>query len=181
MGLQERREERVWGGVGRRRAAGQHRAGRGRGRAPTSEHGEEGAAEAVAHGVGAQAYVHARVVRPRARHQQLVEVGAVRPGPHVARGQHHELLAAHVDGGVVAALGAVLHALQPLHHGLHVAAHSALEGGGAPEVHGGVHGVRAREHGLGARPLCGDTACGRGPGARQPPPPARHSRITSTL
>lgn len=156
--------------------------GTGAGGPHTWQHGEEGAAEAVAHGVGTQADVHARIVLACTGDEQLVEVGAVGPRPYVTRGQHHKLLPTHVDSGVVAALSAVLHTLQPLDHRLHIAAHFALEGCRTPEIHRGVHGVCAREHRLGARPLCGDTMCGRGPqGTRQPPAPARHSRITSTL
>lgn len=43
----------------------------------TWQDGEEGAAEAVAHGVGAQADVHARILLLRPGDEQLVEVGAV--------------------------------------------------------------------------------------------------------
>lgn len=42
------------------------------------QNGEEGAAEAVAHGVGAQADVHARVLLLGTGDEQLVEVGAIR-------------------------------------------------------------------------------------------------------
>lgn len=43
----------------------------------TWQHSEEGAAEAVAHGVGTQANVHASVLLFGAGNEQLVEVGAV--------------------------------------------------------------------------------------------------------
>ena len=44
----------------------------------TWQNGEEGAAEAVAHGVGAQTDVHARVLLLGTGDEQLVEVGAIR-------------------------------------------------------------------------------------------------------
>lgn len=43
----------------------------------TWQDGEEGAAEAVAHGISAQADVHARILLLRPGDEQLVEVGAV--------------------------------------------------------------------------------------------------------
>lgn len=121
---------------------------------PTWQHGEEGTAEAVAHGVGAQADVHAGVVLLGPGDEQLVEVGAVGPRPHFAGGQHHEAVVAHLDGGVVTALLVALHALQPLDDRQDVAPHLALEGRGAAVAHRRVDGVRARQHGFGVCPLC---------------------------
>ena len=59
-----------------------------------------------------------------------------------------------LNGGVVATLLIILHALQPLDDRLDVAPDFALEGRGASVVHRGVDRVRARHNGLGAGPLC---------------------------
>ena len=65
---------------------------------PTWQDVEVGRAEAVAVAVGAQTDVHARVLRLGVVDDQLVEVGAVRAAPHLARrAQHDELLVLHVD------------------------------------------------------------------------------------
>lgn len=119
-------------------------------------HSEEGAAEAVAHGVGSEADVHAGVVLPGAGDEQLVEVGAVGPGPHLPRGQHHEAVVPHLDGGVVAALLVGLHPFEPLDDRLDVASHLALERRGASVVHRRVHRVGPRQDGLGVGSLCTD-------------------------
>lgn len=123
----------------------------------TWQDGEEGAAEAVAHGVGPQADVHPRVLLLGAGDEQLVEVGAVGSRPHLPGGKHHESVVAHLDGGVVAALLVILHALQPLDDRLDVAPDFALERCGASVVHCGVNRVGARQNGLGAGPLCKHT------------------------
>lgn len=128
----------------------------------TWKDGEEGAAEAVSHGVGPQADVHARVLLLGPGDEKLVEVGAVGPRPHLPGGQHHEAVVPHLDGGVVAALLVVLHALQPLDDRLHVAPDLALERRGASVVHRGVDRVGARQNGPGAGPLC--KGAGRGGG-----------------
>lgn len=117
---------------------------------------EEGTAEAVAHGVGTQADVHASILLLGASNEQLVEVGAIGPRPHLPRGQHHEPVVSHLDGGVVAALLVRLYAFEPLNDGLNVAAHFALEGRGASVVHRGVERVHARQNRLGVCPLCED-------------------------
>lgn len=147
LGLQERRQE--WAGA----LHGQLGTGRG-GAAHTWQHSEEGASEAVAHGVGTQADVHACVILAGPCDEQFVEVGAIGPGPHVTCGQHHELLSAHVDGGVVAALGPVFNSLQPLDHWLNITPHFALERCGATKIDRRVHRVRACEDRLRACPLC---------------------------
>ena len=56
----------------------------------TWQDGEIGAAVAVSHSVGPEADVHARVLLFGPADEQLVEVGAVGPRPHLSRRQHHE-------------------------------------------------------------------------------------------
>lgn len=123
----------------------------------TWQHSEEGAAEAVAHGVGTQADVHASVLLLGSRDEQLVEVGTVRPGPHLSRGQHHEPCIPHLDGGVVAAFLVRLDAFEPLDDRLHVTPHFTLEWRGASVVHRRVDWVSARQNRFGVCPLCTDT------------------------
>lgn len=50
------------------------------------QHGEVSTAEAVTHCVSSQANVHPSILITGLDDSQLVEVGAVRPGPHVPRG-----------------------------------------------------------------------------------------------
>lgn len=131
-----------------------------RGRKPsqlTWQDCEKSTPEAVAHGVCPEANVHPCILLLGSSNHQFVQVGAIWAGPDLPRGQHDELLSPNIDGGVVLALRAILHPLQPLDDGLDVAAHLALEGGGATVVHRGVHGVCPCQDGLGPRPLCTET------------------------
>lgn len=118
---------------------------------------EKSAAEAVAHGVCPEANVHPCILLLGSSNHQFVQVGTIWAGPDLPRGQHDELLPPDIDGGVVLALRAVLHPLQPLDDGFDVAAHFALEGCGPTIVHRRVDRVCPCQDGLGPRPLCTET------------------------
>lgn len=120
----------------------------------TWQHSKVSTAKAVAHSVGSQADVYASILIAGLDNSQLVEVGAVRPGPHIPCGQNHKMLPSDLQGGVIAVLCAWVHPLQPLDHGLHVTVDLTLEGGGAAILHGGVDRVGAGQNRLAMRALC---------------------------
>lgn len=114
----------------------------------TRQDSEEGTAEAVAHSVGAQADVHAGVFFLGTGNEQLVEVGAVGPWPHLPGGQHYEVVLSNLDGWIVLALVARFHSLQPLDNRFNITTYFALEGRGAAVVYCSVHRMSSSQDGL---------------------------------
>lgn len=62
----------------------------------TWQHGQVGAPEAVAHGIGSQTDVHAGIFLFGSGYQQLVEVRSVRAGPDLSCGQDHKAVVSNL-------------------------------------------------------------------------------------